>query len=173
MKQKQLQTSCIFAACAVDGVNIVNIYALEDGGRLRAETPYGPIGKVLRFGEEAVPYICPLALLWTMASASEGFGMFLLACLGGAAGDFILYLDDVRLGNVLRLDQGRVYYSIMWSLAQYPRWYASRMLGWLPLCYVQSNQLDRIDGGISQIIAALFTSFVGSQCRRRTAMRKA
>ena len=46
-------------------------FAGEDIGRLHAETPYGPIGKVLRFGEEAVPYICPLALLWTMASASE------------------------------------------------------------------------------------------------------
>ena len=47
----------------------------ENDGHLHAETPYGPIGKVLRFGEEVVPYICPLALLWTMASASEGFGM--------------------------------------------------------------------------------------------------
>ena len=127
----------------------------ENIGRLHAETPYGPSGKVLRFGEEVVTYVCPLALLWTMASASEGFGMFLLACLGGAAGDFILYLDDVRPGNVLRPDQGRVYYSIMWSLAQYPRWYAARMMGWLPLCFVQSSQLDRIDGGISQVIAAL------------------
>ena len=80
--------------------------------------------------------------------------MFFLDCLGGDAGDFMLCLDNVRLGNVLRLDSGRVYYSIMWSLAQYPRWYASRELGWLPRCYVQSNQLDRIDGGISQIIAA-------------------
>ena len=90
-----------------------------------------------------------------MASASEGFGMFLLACLGGDAGDFILYLDDVRLGNILRLDQGRVYYSILWSLAQYPRSYAARMLGWLPLCFVQTTQLDRIDGCISQVIVAL------------------
>ena len=53
--------------------------AREDADRLHAETPYGPIGKVLRFGEEAVTYICPLALLWTMASASDGFGMCLLA----------------------------------------------------------------------------------------------
>ena len=102
-----------------------------------------------------MPYICPLALLWTMASASEGFGMFLLACLGGAAGVFILYLDDVRPGNILRPDPGRVYYSILWSLPQYPRWYAARMLGWLPLGFVQTTQLDRIDGGISQVIAAL------------------
>ena len=57
--------------------------------RLDADTPYGPIGKVLRCGEEVVHYICPLALLWMMASASEGFGMFFLDCLGGAAGDFI------------------------------------------------------------------------------------
>ena len=81
--------------------------------------------------------------------------MFFLDCLGGDAGDFISYLDDVRPGNVLRPDQGRVYYSIMWSLAQYPRWYASRMMGRLPLCYLQATQLDRIDGGISQVIAAL------------------
>jgi len=133
-------------SCDIAGENI---------DRLHAETPYGPIGKVLRVGEEAVPYVCPLALLWTMASASEGFGMFLLACLGGAAGDFILYLDDVRPGNILRPDPGRVYYSILWSLAQYPRWYAARMMGWLPHCFVQSTQLDRIDGGISQVIAAL------------------
>ena len=82
-------------------------------GRLGADTPYGPISKVLRFGKEAVQYICPLALLWMMASASEGFGMFLLDCLGGDAGDFILYLDDVRPGNVLRSDSRRVCYSIM------------------------------------------------------------
>ena len=57
----------------------VRHFAGEDTDRLHAETPYGPIGKVLRFGEESVSYICPLALLWTMASASDGFGMFLLA----------------------------------------------------------------------------------------------
>ena len=51
-------------------------FAGEDTDRLHAETPYGPIGKVLRFGEEAVPYICPLALLWTMASASMGSACF-------------------------------------------------------------------------------------------------
>ena len=84
-----------------------------------------------------------------------GFGRFLLSCLGGAAGDFILYLDDVRPGNILRPDPGRVYYSILWSLAQYPRWYAAMMQGWPPLCFVQSIQLDRIDGGISRVIAAL------------------
>ena len=84
-----------------------------------------------------------------------GFGRLFVDCLGDDAGDFMLYLDDVRPGNVLRPDSGRVYYSIMWSLAQYPRWYASRLLGWLPLCYVQSIQLDRIDGGISHVIAAL------------------
>ena len=48
------------------------VLAYEHKDRLHAETPYGPTGKVLRFGEEAVPYVCPLALLWTMASASEG-----------------------------------------------------------------------------------------------------
>ena len=67
----------------------------ENNDRLHAETPYGAIGKVLRFGEEAVQYICPLALLWTMASTCEGFGMCSLDCLGGVAGDFILYLDDM------------------------------------------------------------------------------
>ena len=81
--------------------------------------------------------------------------MFLLACRGGAAGDFILYIDDVRIGNILRPDPGRVHYSILWSLAQYPRRCAAMMMGWLPLCFVQSTQLDRIDGGISQVIAAL------------------
>ena len=127
----------------------------ENTDRLHAETPYGPIGKVLRFGEEAVPYICPLALLWTMASASEWFGSFFVDCLGDDAGDFISYLDGVRPDNALRPDQRRAYYSIVWSLAQYPRWYAARTLGWLPLCFVQTTQLDRIDGGISQVIAAL------------------
>ena len=100
-------------------------------------------------------YLCQFALLWTMASASEGFGTFLVGCLGGAAGDFILYLDGGRPGNVLRPGPGRMYYAILWSLAQYPRWYAARGLGWRPLCFVQSAQLDRIDGGISQVIAAL------------------
>ena len=76
-------------------------------------------------------------------------------CLGDDAGDITVYLDGVRPGNVLRPDSGRVYYSIMWSLAQYPRWYASRMMGWLRLCYVQSPELNRIDGGTSQNIAAL------------------
>ena len=49
--------------------------AADDYDRLRAETPYGPIAKVLRFGEEALTYICPFALMWSMASASEEFGM--------------------------------------------------------------------------------------------------
>ena len=141
--------------------------------RLDADTPYGPIGKVLRFGEEAVQYICPLALLWMMASASEGFGKFFLDCLDGDAGDVILYLDDVRPGNVLRPDPGRVYYSIMWSLAQYPRWYASRKLGWLPLCDVQIESARSHRRGHVASHRRTFASVVGSQCKRRTAMRKA
>ena len=118
-------------------------------------------------------YICPFAMLWMMASASEGFGRCFLDCLDDDAGDVILYLDDVRPGNVLRPDPRRVYYSIMWSLAQCPRWYASRKLGCLPLCFVQSNQLDRIGGGISHVIAALLQALWDPQCRRRTAMREA
>ena len=161
-------------------LNTAQRIARAHTARLDAETPYGPIRKVLRFAEEVVPYICPLALLWAMASASDWFGMFLLDCLGGAAGHFILYLDDVRPGNCLRPDPGRVYYSILWSLAQYPRWYASRMLGWLPLCFVQSTQLARIDGGISQVIAALLQALwdanaggAGQCARPRPAMNLA
>ena len=74
------------------------------------------------FGAVAVAYICPFALMWPMASASDAFGALLVGCLGDAMGDFVLYLDDVRPGNVLRPGPGRMYYSIMWSLAQYPRW---------------------------------------------------
>ena len=64
-------------------------------------------------------------------------------------------IGNVRPGNILRPDPGRVYDAILWSLAQYPRWYAARPLGWPPLCFVQASQIDRIDGGISQVVAAL------------------
>ena len=40
-------------------------------------------------------------------------------------------------------------------MAQYPPRYAARMLGWLPLGFAQSKKPDRIEGGISQVIAAL------------------
>ena len=96
-----------------------------------------------------------------MASASDEFGMLLVGCLDGALGDFILYIDDVRPGNILRPDPGRVYYSILWSLAQYPPWYVSRLLGWPPLCFVQKNKLNSIDGGISQVISALIQELWG------------
>ena len=48
-----------------------------------------------------------------------------------------------------------MYYSILWSLAQYSRWYAAWRRGLLPICFVQAAQVDRADGGISQVIAAL------------------
>ena len=105
------------------------VAARDDGARLHEETHYGPIVKVLHFGEQVVTCICPLALLWSMASASDEFGMSLVGCLNGALGGFILYIDDVRPGNIQRPGPGRVYYSILWSLAQYPPWYFSRLLG--------------------------------------------
>ena len=46
--------------------------AADDYDRFRAEAPYGPIAKVLRFGEEALTYICPFALLWTPGSNPRG-----------------------------------------------------------------------------------------------------
>ena len=57
------------------------VAAREDGGRLREGTHYGPIAKVLHFGEQVVTCICPIALMWSMASASDEFGMFLVGCL--------------------------------------------------------------------------------------------
>ena len=98
-----------------------------------------------------------------MASASDEFGILFVGCLDGALGYFILYLDDVRPSNILRPDPGRVYYSILWSLAQYPPWYFSRLLVWLPRCFVQKNKLDRIDGGISQVISALIQELWGAR----------
>ena len=76
MKRKSFKKVPYSAQAQLTGEKTARLLAREDANRLHAETPYGPIGKVLRFGEEAVQYICPLALLWTMASASEGFGMF-------------------------------------------------------------------------------------------------
>ena len=73
MKRKSFKKVPYSAQAQITVEKTARLLAREDANRLYAETPYGPIG------EESVSYICPLALLWTMASASDGFGMFLFA----------------------------------------------------------------------------------------------
>ena len=127
-----------------------------------AETSYGPIVKTLTLHGHDIPYVCPFALLWSMASVSPGFSALLHSRIGGSVGRVCLYVDEVVPGNNLRPDHARAFYSFFWLFLEYPDWLRSSAFGWHDLCVLKVSVVNEIPGGISAVTAAMLRVFWGT-----------
>ena len=141
-------------------------------------TPYGPLMKELdlewKDGENMVKviYLCPRALLYLMCEAAPQFAALLSNIIGvvvfGEAwpskeaaesaqkGRMVIYLDEVRPGNVHRPDIARLYSGIYWSLLEFPEWFRSSQNAWIPLAYVPAKAVEQWGAGHSELMVAIF-----------------
>ena len=81
---------------------------------LSTPTPYGSVLKDIKMqnkdGSEFNVLLCrPKAFLWLAVRMSPAFEHFLRENLPGNASRVTFYMDDVRPGNQLKPDMGRVY----------------------------------------------------------------
>lgn len=108
---------------------------------LETETPFGAIGKTSRVhgtkGSVDIYHINPEAMLCHCLTTYYMLLHFLANCRKpGGLLTIILYLDEATPGNQLRPDNGRACQCVFWSILEFPQWFRSRNLGWLPFSYV-------------------------------------
>ena len=76
----------------------------------------------------------------------------------------VMYMDDVRPGNVLRPDHGRVFYAFYWSMLGMPSWWTTSEWGWYDLCFILHTRMTTILGGtffLSSPVSIMWGSVVG------------
>ena len=103
---------------------------------------------------------------------SPSFGKLLVEASQNRPGRVVLYVDEVRPGNLNRPDKGRCYQAIYWTLAELPDWLRSRAsLGWFTFGYVVSSDMKKADVSLSELMAAVlrvFFSPVGGEWNMET-----
>lgn len=80
----------------------------------------------------------------------------------------IMYMDEVTPGNVLSARTTRKSWCVYASLLDFTLEELSQELAWSPLLHIRSKVVEDLQGGISQVFAALLkTIFLDGQCDPR------
>ena len=128
-----------------------------------AERAYGdlasPYGKVIQeFELDAhsgppikIQYAHPQALLWVLIKNVPWFAWFLATHLSDGACRTLHYSDDIRPGNALRPDDGRMFYGFYMQLLDLPEFFRWGVLGWMDLLYVTQTVANTVVGGIGAV----------------------
>ena len=119
--------------------------------------------------------MCPRALLYLACLFAPAFAQMFGQTVGlqvhgeawpsrdafanAAVGRVVLYADEVRPGNALRPDEGRLYLGVYWGVMEFPEWFRNSPNGWLPLCYVRSTALEQLEAGLSELMVSLLGVF--------------
>ena len=131
----------------------------------RLEQQYGdlasPYGKVVQEFElqshsgqaVKIEYANPQALIWVLLKNAPLFARFLATHLRDGACRTLHYSDDIRPGNALRPDDGRMFYGFYMQLLDLPEFLRWGVLGWLDLLYVTQTVATTVVGGVGAIAA--------------------
>ena len=119
-------------------------------------TPYGSVLNQLSVLQTTgaylnIWYIKPAAFLWMSVKLSPPWAEFLNSSMTDRASAITLYMDDVRPGNQLRPDHGRVYLAWYWLLMALPEWFRTSQYGWFDLAFTQWTECLSIQGGVSAL----------------------
>lgn len=122
------------------------------------ETPYGRVMQVLEFdtptGLVRLPFIDPFALLHVVCAVCQSFATFLRDSLPDGSAHFIVYMDEVKPGNVLRPDKGRQTWCLYWNFSNLPGWWRCRQLSWFTAITARTCVVQHIEGQASAVMAA-------------------
>ena len=162
--------------CLIDG--IVDENASENSLRLEIgtavktlgdeATPFGKVMQTIQLETDSPgkpftwPFIHPLALVYALSKISSGFARIMKQCidkLGTRAMRVVLYVDEVRPGNVLRPDAGRAVSNVFWPFADWPEWYLKRDDAWLTFGCIRSGIVNKTKGAMSGVMKHVLHQF--------------
>ena len=160
---------------------VLNRAKLDDEEFGQSWTPYGTLIKELdkeyeeTGARKRVTYLCPRALLYLACLFAPAFAQMFGQTVGlqvhgeawpsrdafanAPVGRVVLYADEVRPGNALRPDEGRLYLGVYWSVMEFPEWFRASPKGWLPLCDLRSTALQQLEAGLSELMVSLLGVF--------------
>lgn len=135
----------------------------------KVQTPYGVIVKELQVkldngADLTIPYICPAAFLHFACATSSLFAEMLVNALNGRIGNIALYFDDIRPGNVLRPDQGRLTTCAYWTVLEFPEHVRAHAAGWMTLFASRAALIGQWPGQLSGFTAELLRRIFGPLC---------
>ena len=128
------------------------------------QSPYGPVIQTLelparRGGDPIrVQYCDPRSFIWTLMLVSPAYAGLLATSCPDGVGRTLIYMDDVRPGNIQRPENARLYYSYYLLLIDLPDWWLSSELGWLDVACVLANTSKLIHGGIASFTTQLYAA---------------
>ena len=134
--------------------------ASELGNRM---TPFGCV--VQRMTIEITPpfewtFIHPLALIYVLTEVSIGFAKLLKETVDTHGMlSIVLFVDEIRPGNVLRPDLGRATQDIFWTFAEFPEWFLCKDDAWLVFGGIRSKIVNKIEGAMSVFMAKVLHMF--------------
>ena len=125
------------------------------------QSPHGPIVRTMQIDANRGPpieieYADPRSLIWVMLHLSPMFAELMATFMPEGTGRTLMYMDDVRPGNIQRPDKGRLYYSWYMVLMELPAWWLNSDLGWLDIAVVQAKVVDGIRNGLVAFAEKLF-----------------
>jgi hypothetical protein len=128
----------------------------EEDAILGAPTPYGPVLQERKLphrlhGEVTIQIAEPRALVWMEMRVSPAWAAFLQRSLPGGRSGLVFYMDDVRPGNVMRHDAGRLFFAFYWAMTDTPSWWRASLWGWYDLVFIRQTEVDSILGGMGLI----------------------
>lgn len=131
------------------------------------QTPYGPIVQCmdlpLSTENFAWNFISPFAVLYHICRISPPFASLVQTHLQSQTNNLILYFDETRPGNVLRVDSGRLVMCVYWSLREFPEFLRCRSVGWIPFGFIRSSKLNELKGGLSNLGARILRIFFAKE----------
>jgi hypothetical protein len=122
----------------------------------------------LRSGESLVlPVQFPMAMLEAAACESEIFCLFLRDVLNkcGNKVSIALYTDEVTPGNALAQANLRKLQAIYWSVLEFGYPALSNENSWFTLACIRSSEVNKLDGGMSELTRYLLHQFFGSSAQ--------
>ena len=126
-------------------------------------TPFGPIVQTMTFNTTppfSWKYMHPLALLYKLSTVAPGFASLLKRCVD-AYGELsiVLYVDEIRPGNILRPDYGRATQNIFWTFSEFPEWFLKRDDGWFTVGGLRTAMLQNIGCDMSSLMTRVLHTF--------------
>jgi hypothetical protein len=129
------------------------------------DTPYGIICQSSsvngKLDATSVFHVNPVAFLYAAAKQSAFFFDFLVSISVANRWKVCVYLDKATPGNNQRFDDGRTCQCLYWTFLDFPRWYLSRDLGWMPFAYVLETSRKTAGLTDAQLVSFFALQFEG------------
>ena len=130
-------------------------------------TPFGTVVQKMTIGITPPfqwTFIHPLALIYMLTQVSIGFAKLLKDTVDTHGMlSIVLFVDEIRPGNVLRPDLGRATQDIFWTFAEFPDWYVVKDDAWLVFGGIRSAIVNKIEGDMSVLMAQVLHVFFSPQ----------